>query len=40
MTASQPVPYEAFHVCEKLTTNFHKTGKSGEEDYSTELCIR
>ena len=38
--ASQLVLYETFrYVCEKLTTNFDKTEKSVEKDYSTELCI-
>ena len=27
------------HACEKLTTDFYKTEKSGEKDYSTELYI-
>ena len=32
-----PLFYETFrHACEKLTTDFYKTEKSGEKDYSTE----
>ena len=35
-----PLFYETFrHVCETLTTDFYKTEKSGENDYSTELYI-
>ena len=35
-----PFIYETFrHACEKLTTDFYKTEKSGEKDYSTELYI-
>ena len=38
--ASQLVLYETFrYVCEKFTTNFYKTAKSDEKDYSTELYI-
>ena len=33
-----PLFYETFrHVCENVTTDFYKTNKSGEKDYSTEL---
>ena len=32
-----PLFYETFrHACEKLTTDFYKTEKSGEKDYSTK----